>query len=163
MTLVRLIARPMMASMFVSGGINSLRNADYLTAPAEPVTDKLAPAVDKATESMPFSLDSKQMVQLNGLVHVVGGFMLATGRMPRLSALALAATMVPTTLAGHRFWEQSDPQQKADQQIHFFKNVSMMGGLMLASVDTEGRPSIAWRARRQAARARDNVAKLDPR
>ncbi len=163
MPLVRLVARPMLASMFVTGGVNSLRNADYLAERAKPVTDKLEPAVNSATSSLPISLDSKQMVQLNGAVHVVGGLMLATGRSPRLAALALAATLVPTTFGGHRFWEETDAQVKANQKVHFFKNLSMMGGLLLASVDTAGKPSIAWRARRQARLARDSVAKLDPR
>lgn len=144
----------MLASMFISGGINSLRNTDHLTSRAAPVTERLAPVVDMATQSLPFSLDSRQMVQLNGAVHVVGGALLATGRAPRLSALALAATLVPTTLAGHRFWEETDPQQRAIQRVHFFKNVSMIGGLLLASVDTEGKPSLAWLARRQAGQAR---------
>ncbi len=162
MVLVRLLARPMMSSMFITGGIHALRNAEHLAKRAEPVTDKLEPAVDKATEQLPFSLDAKQMVQLNGIIHVVGGFCLATGRAPRLSALALVATMVPTTLGVHRFWEESDPQKRANQQVHFFKNVSMMGGLMLASVDTAGKPSLAWRARRRAARARERASQLTP-
>jgi hypothetical protein len=34
--------------------------------------------------------------------------------------------------------------------VQFFKNVSMMGGLLLAGVDTEGKPGVAWRARRAA-------------
>ncbi len=162
MALVRLIARPMLSAMFITGGLNSLKNSDYLAQKARPVTHKLAPSVDKLTEHLPFQLDSKQMVQLNGVVHVVGGFCLATGRAPRLSALALAATLVPTTLAGHRFWKEDDPQQKANQKVHFFKNVSMMGGLLLASVDTAGKPSLAWRARRQAGRAGRRASQLTP-
>ncbi len=162
MALVRLIARPMLSSMFITGGVNSLKNSDYLARQTKPVTDKLGPAVDRVTERLPFQLDSKQMVQLNGVVHVVGGFCLATGRAPRLSALALAATLVPTTFGGHRFWEENDPQQKANQKIHFFKNVSMMGGLLLASVDTAGKPSLAWRARRQAGKTRHRASQLTP-
>jgi putative oxidoreductase len=149
----------MLASMFINGGINSLRHSEALADRAAPVTEKIEPVVDSATQSLPFSLDSKQLVQVNGLIHVVGGAMLATGRVPRLSALALAATLVPTTLAGHRFWEESDPQQRASQQVHFFKNVSMMGGLLLASVDTEGKPSLAWMAKQGAGRARKRAAK----
>jgi putative oxidoreductase len=148
----------MLASMFISGGINSLRNSQALADRAAPVTEKLEPVAKTATQSLPFSLDSQQMVQVNGLIHVVGGAMLATGRLPRLASLALAATLVPTTLAGHRFWEESDPQQRANQQVHFFKNVSMMGGLLLASVDTEGKPSIAWMAKQGAGRARKRAA-----
>ncbi len=159
MPLVRLLARPLLSSMFIAGGINSLKNADYLAQRASPVTDKLSPAVDKATSALPISLDSKQMVQLNGVVHVVAGAMLATGKAPRLAALALVATLIPTTFGGHRFWEETDPQQRANQRIHFFKNLSMTGGLMLASVDTEGKPSMAWRARHQASVARQQAAK----
>ncbi len=162
MALVRLIARPMLSSMFITGGVSSLKNSDYLARQAKPVTDKLAPTADKVTDQLPFQLESKQMLQLNGVVHVVGGFCLATGRAPRLSALALAATLVPTTFGGHRFWEENDPQQKANQRIHFFKNVSMMGGLMLASVDTAGKPSLAWRARSQASKTRHRASKLTP-
>ena len=162
MTLVRRIARPMLSTMFLSGGINSLKSPDAHAQRAEPVIDKLHPAVDKVTEPLPFDLNNKQLVQLNGVVQIVGGLMLATGRAPRLSSLVLAATLIPTTLAGHRFWEESDPQVKQQQQIHFFKNVSMLGGLMLASVDTEGRPSVAWRARRAARRAGHKVHDINP-
>jgi putative oxidoreductase len=148
----------MLASMFVMGGISSLRNPDALVDRAEPVTEKLEPVVDQATSALPIHLDQRQLVVLNGAVHVVAGAMLATGRMPRIASLALAATMVPTTFGGHRFWEESDPKTRQNQQIHFFKNVSMMGGLLLASLDTEGRPSIAWRAKRGARHARDAAA-----
>lgn len=160
MTLVRLFARPMLSSMFLVGGYNSLKNADYLVERAKPVTDKLEPMLASATSSLPIRLDAKNMVRLNGVVHVVGGAMLATGRQPRLAALAIAATLVPTTLAGHRFWEESDPQARANQQGHFFKNLSMFGGLLLASVDTAGKPSLTWRAKRQAERAKERAAEL---
>ena len=66
------------------------------------------------------------------------------------TALALAASLVPTTYAGHPFWEEKDPGARAAQRTQFFKNTSMLGGLLLASVDTEGRPGVAWRARRAA-------------
>jgi putative oxidoreductase len=162
MTLVRLLARPMLSSMFVVGGINSLKNAKSLAPKAEPITDRVEPLLGKAVSSLPFklpiSLTTEQEVMLNGAVHVVGGAMLATGRAPRLSSFVLAATLIPTTLAGHRFWEETDPQLRSNQQIHFFKNVSMMGGLLLASVDTEGKPGLAWRAKRQARHAREVAA-----
>jgi putative oxidoreductase len=158
MSPIRLIARPMLASMFIVGGINSLKNPDAMAEQAEPVTEKLEPMVDQATSALPVHLDQRQLVILNGLVHVVGGAMLATGKMPRLAAFGLAATLVPTTFGGHRFWEESDLGERQNQQIHFFKNVSMMGGLLLASVDTEGRPSIAWWAKRGAGHAREAAA-----
>ncbi len=160
MTLVRLIARPMMAATFVTGGINALTNADALAERAAPVTDRLGPTIERATASLPIQVDSTRLVQANAVLDIVAGSMLATGRMPRLASLALAASLVPTTWGGHRYWDESDPRLKANQRSHFFKNVSMMGALLLASVDTEGRPSLAWRAKRQARHAKESVTSL---
>ena len=59
---------------------------------------------------------------------------------------------MPTTLAGHRFWEEDEEADQRHQRIHFLKNLAMFGGLLIAGADTEGRPSLAWRTR-HAARA----------
>ena len=67
---------------------------------------------------------------------------------------------MPVTVAGHRFWEESDPGTRAQQRVHFFKNVSMLGGLLIAAGDTEGRPGLAWRARRAARDARREARHL---
>jgi hypothetical protein len=34
--------------------------------------------------------------------------------------------------------------------MHFLKNLGLLGGLILAAFDTEGAPSLGWRAKRQA-------------
>jgi putative oxidoreductase len=144
MTLVRRLARPCLAAMFVTGGIDALR------APASkvPVADPIAPRIAEKLPYLPE--DTEQLVKINGAVQVGAGLMLATGRLPRLSSALLAGSLVPTTLAGHRFWEEEDETRRAQQRIHFFKNLSMLGGLMLAAVDTEGRPGLAWRAQHAA-------------
>lgn len=51
-------------------------------------------------------------VRANGAVMVLGGLSVATGICPRLGAAAVAGAMVPTTLAGHAFWEESDPKAR---------------------------------------------------
>ena len=67
---------------------------------------------------------------------------------------------MPTTLAGHRFWEDSDPEKKFSNQAHFLKNAGLLGGLLIAAVDTEGKPSTSWRVRRSADKA---IAKAESR
>jgi len=71
--------------------------------------------------------------------------LLALGKAPRLAASALAATLVPTTLprtgSGRR-----RPGAACPAPGHFVKNLGLLGGLMLAAADTEGKPSLAWRA-----------------
>jgi uncharacterized membrane protein YphA (DoxX/SURF4 family) len=150
MTVSRRIARPMIASMFVVGGVNALRNAPAYAEKAKVVTDRLVPLAKRVAPEAPIPEDPVTLVRVNGAIHVAAGVALATGHFPRLASTALAATLVPTTLAGHQFWNESDPAQKANHRVHFFKNVSMLGGLLLAAVDTEGKPGVAWRTRRTA-------------
>ncbi len=141
MTITRRLARPLLASIFVSGGIDTLRNPGPRVKAAETVTTK-------ASEMLPIPNNAELLVKVNAGVQVGAGLLLATGRLPRLAALALAASIIPTTAAGHRFWEEQDTAKKSQQQIHFFKNVSILGGLILASFDTDGAPSLGWRAKR---------------
>jgi len=91
-------------------------------------------------------LDNITYIRINAAVQVAGGLLLAAGRMPRLASAALAASLVPTTLAGHRFWE-AQGQERQVQQTQFAKNVGLLGGLILAAVDKEGAPSLGWRVR----------------
>jgi putative oxidoreductase len=141
MSVIRALARPMLASMFVTGGLDTLRHP----APKVPAAD---PVVSGLAQWLPSGVSTKQVVLADGALKVAAGGLLAFGRFPRLSALALAGSLVPTTIAGHAFWKESDPAKRRQQRVHFIKNVSMLGGLLIAAVDTEGKPSLAWRARR---------------
>ena len=154
MTVIRLIARPMLASMFLVGGVNALKNASTLGPKAKGVTDRIVPVLQRAAPSVPIPTDPTTLVRINAGVQIAAAAALATGRAPRLSATVLAFSVVPTTYAGHQFWTESDPAVKARQRTEFFKNVSMLGGLLLAGVDTEGKPGVAWRARHAARDAR---------
>ena len=69
-------------------------------------------------------------VRANGAAMVVGGAALALNKVPRLAALGLIASMIPTTIAGHPFWELEGADRKA-QEIHFAKNLGLIGGLVL--------------------------------
>ena len=154
MTLVRLLARPMLASMFVVGSYHAYKNAESMAKKAQPVTDKIVPKAQRLAPSAPIPTDSVTLVKVNAATQMGASLMLATGKLPRLSANVLALTMLPTTIAGHPFWQEKDPSARANQMVHFFKNVSMLGGVLLAGVDTEGKPGVAWRTRNVAKTAR---------
>ena len=51
------------------------------------------------------------------------------------AALALGASLIPTTAAGHRFWEEDEPAARSQQTIHFLKNAAMLGGLLMVVRD----------------------------
>ena len=117
------------------------------------------PVVRPVAERFPILPDkTEQIVRLNGGIQLAAGALLAAGWWPRLSAFALATTLVPTTLAGHRFWETEDKQERVEQRIHFLKNLSMLGGLVIAAADTAGNPSLAWRSRHAISSARHDVS-----
>src|SRR6202034_697100 len=144
MALSSRIARPLLASIFVVGGWDALWNPDGKAKKAEVVSQPLSESrgVDQ--------LDAKTLVRINVAVQIGGGVLLAVGKYRRVAALALIGSIVPTTYAGHRFWEESDQTTRSQQKMHFLKNLGLLGGLILAAFDTEGQPSLGWRAKRQA-------------
>ncbi len=158
MDLARRVARPMLASIFISGGIETLRNP----GPGVKIGGDVATDVaDAAPIDLPD--DPEQLIKIDAAVKVVGGLLLASGgRLSRIGALACAASLIPTTIAGHRFWEVEDPDERAVQQIHFMKNLSMLGGLLIAVVDTGGRPSLPWRAGHAAVELKEKAADILP-
>ena len=146
---MRALARPLLSMIFVVQGANSIRNPEPLVPKAQPVTDRLVPMVKKVappqvSERIPET--TVNLVRLNGAVQVVGGLALATGKGRRLGAATLAATLLPVTVAGHPFWQMKDKESRQAQRIQFMKNLGLLGGLLLAAVDTEGKPGVAWRA-----------------
>jgi putative oxidoreductase len=142
----------MLASIFAVQGLDTMLHPERVAAKAEPVVGPIAERVPLVPAR------AEQSVRLNGAVQLVAGSLLAIGRFPRLSALALAATLVPTTLAGHQFWAEEEDKDRAQQRIHFLKNASMLGGLLITAADTGGKPSLAWRGRHAAKAARHDVA-----
>jgi uncharacterized membrane protein YphA (DoxX/SURF4 family) len=148
MTLLRAGYRTMLASYFITSGVKAVRNPAPLAELAEPLAEKVVPFVKKyAPDEVAHYVpeDPKTLVRLNGALQIAGGLALATGRGRRLGALLLAGSLIPSTLAKYPFWSQSGDEAAASRS-HFAKNVSLLGGVLLASRDTEGRPGIAWRA-----------------
>jgi uncharacterized membrane protein YphA (DoxX/SURF4 family) len=157
MTVVRAVARPLLSTMFIVQGAKAVRNPDPLVPRAQPVTDRLVPLVKRVVpkqvgDRIPDS--TKNLVRLNGAIEVLGGVALASGNGRRLGALMLASSLVPTTLAGHAFWQETDPTARANHKVLFMKNLSVLGGLLLAAVDTEGKPGVAWRTKHSAEAAK---------
>jgi putative oxidoreductase len=84
-----------------------------------------------------FPENTAHAVQVNGAVQVGAATLLALGRLPRLAALALIASLIPTTIAGHRFWDEIDEEVRAQQLTQFLKNLGLLGGLVLTVAQRE--------------------------
>ena len=123
--LLRLIGRLSLSWVFVRGGLDVLRNP-------EPRANTASWLLEIADTIIP--TDHVLMVRINASVHLGAGILLGLGIMTRLTALALAASLVPTTLGGHAFWRHDDPTHRSMQQIQFNKNLAMLGGLLLVAL-----------------------------
>jgi putative oxidoreductase len=88
------------------------------------------------------------LVPLSGIVILVGGVNLLLGNQVRGSAWLIVLFLVPTTLIIHRFWGLPDPQQAMEQQIHFMKNLAMLGTALLLGYFGAGPLSVdSWKRR----------------
>ncbi|KQY59745.1 hypothetical protein ASD11_09410 [Aeromicrobium sp. Root495] len=151
MTLLRTVARPMLASVFFAGAANALKNTTTIAPKAKPVADAISGATGQPVAPA-------TLVRINAGTQLLAAAGLATGRAPRLSALVLAGSLAPTTVVGHQFWNQSDPVAAKNQRLHFVKNVSVIGGLLMATLDPDPHKKfIGTRAKNKVVDAKDKV------
>src|SRR5207248_3190795 len=115
MSLIRSLGHICLSSIFISAGAQAFINPGG--------------RVNKVAEAgIP---EPQQAVELNGAVMVIGGTMLALDIAPKLAALVLLGAIVPTTVVGHAFWKEESDTGRKNQQVHFLKNLGLLGGLLL--------------------------------
>jgi putative oxidoreductase len=122
----RVLPRVLLAYVFISSGTKTLRDPSGPVRIAGPTLERFRPFVP--------NIEPTAVVMVNASLHVVAGLLLATGRVPRLAATFLAASLVPTTAVGHAFWTLEDPKARAQQRIHFAKNAAIVGGLLAVAL-----------------------------
>ncbi|GER24047.1 hypothetical protein NCCP1664_25420 [Zafaria cholistanensis] len=149
MSLARLIARPLLASSFVWSGVERLRRPEETGRQLEPGLRRLGTAVPPLA---PLAQRPRTVGRIVGGVQIGAAALLALGRFPRLSASLLAATAALTAVG-------DTATSAGGRTPALLKNFSLAGGVLLASVDTAGRPSLAWRARRLGTGARRELGK----
>jgi uncharacterized membrane protein YphA (DoxX/SURF4 family) len=129
--LLRPIARVLTGSTYALLGLDALR------APGGRV-DLAAPVLATVRKAVPLPDDDEVLVRANAAVMVAAGTAMALGKAQRLSALALAGSLIPTTMAGHAYWALEDEAQRKAQRIQFHKNMAMLGGLLFAVLEQSG-------------------------
>jgi len=70
-------------------------------------------------------------VPVSGVLALLGCLSVAFGYKAKFGAWLLVLFLVPVTIMMHRFWGLPDAQAAMMQQIHFMKNLSMLGGALL--------------------------------
>ncbi|HLK45377.1 MAG TPA: DoxX family protein [Acidimicrobiales bacterium] len=126
------LSYPLLAGIFLAGGADAARHPSKRVPQADPVVRRvLAP--------LGVQVDTATAVRANGVAQVAAAALLAANRLPRVAAGILLGSLVPTTLAGHAFWDEKDPARRAGQRIQFLKNLGVLGGLLLVAVPTRRR------------------------
>ncbi len=111
------IGRTALAGVFLKGGWDAFRDPGQRPAKA-------------ATLGIPAP---EVAVRANGIAMVAGGTALTANIVPRAAAAGLLCSLIPTTLAGHAFWNEDDPKVRAQQLTQFLKNLGIAGGLLLVA------------------------------
>ncbi len=121
MSVLRRLARLMMSAIFVAGAGDALRNPQ-----------PRAEAVDWMGLPKP-----DRLVQASSAGLLVSGIALALGVREREAAALALALLVPTTLGGHAFWRADDEAARRGQQIHFMKNLTILGALLYVATGAD--------------------------
>ena len=112
--MLRSLSHILLSGIFVSGGASAFANPG---GRANKVADAGIPAPEQA-------------VELNGAAMVVGGILLGLDLMPKVGALILLGTLIPTTAVGHAFWKEETEAARKGQLTQFFKNLGLIGALI---------------------------------
>jgi putative oxidoreductase len=123
---IRAAARPLIGLVFVVGGWSTLRKPKPRVELAGPVLETAEKAIPE-----PVRPSRRTLVQANAVAQLAAGLALPFRPLMRPAAAVLAASLVPATLGGHRFWEAEDEKEREQQLHHFLKNVAILGGLLL--------------------------------
>lgn len=167
MNLLRFVGRSLLAGFFVSNGLKAVRKPDEMVDAAEPIAEKFVPFAQRnlppaAAAYLP--TDTRSLVRLTGAAQVAGGLAMFTGVGRRPGACLAALAMVPHVLAAN---PRAVPagQREAARSV-FVRNLALLGAALVVSQDTQGNPSLLWRAnegyarlQRQASRSQDELAR----
>lgn len=141
--MLRRLARPLLGLAFIDSGIAALRDDGRRAERARALGVQ----------------DPAQVTRAVAGVQVAAGTLLVLNRFPRLSALVLAATVVPDAVTGHAFWTEHDKLAKSNERALFTRDLGLLGGALVAAADTGGRESVPHLAKRQTKKAARKTAK----
>jgi uncharacterized membrane protein YphA (DoxX/SURF4 family) len=134
---LRRLARPLLGLAFIDSGVSALRDDGRRAERARSLGVQ----------------DPAQVTRAVAGVQLTAGTLLVLNRFPRLSALVLAATVLPDAVTGHAFWSEQDKLRKNHERTLFTRDLGLLGGALVAVADTGGRESVPHRAKRQTKKA----------
>lgn len=111
---VTVVARPMLAYGFITGGFQALKSPKGLIG----MTEKAGiPAAE-------------QVVPATSVLMMAAGTTMSLGIAPRASAVALAGCLTGLTYTLHGFWRDTEEKPRRMKRQTLVTNVGTLGGLL---------------------------------
>jgi putative oxidoreductase len=79
-------------------------------------------------------------------IDLFGGILILVGYQTRWASLVLIVFVILTLFLAHNFWTMEGPA-RAGNQANFYKNLALIGGLLLIYIHGPGRLSVEGRMR----------------
>jgi putative oxidoreductase len=114
MSIPYVLGRLVFGGFFLYNGINHFKQLEALKPYA-------------AAKNVP---NPEAAVILSGALLTASGASLILGVKPHLGALGVVAFLASVSPAMHDFWNHTDPGQKQSDQIHFSKNMALLGAAL---------------------------------
>jgi uncharacterized membrane protein YphA (DoxX/SURF4 family) len=118
MDVVLLAGRILFVYLFVSSGIGHIRNREMMAGYAGQM-GLPAPAL---------------LVPLTGIQLLLGSAMVLLGIWADAGALLIALFLLPTAFTMHAYWKIEDPQSRHGDELHFQKDIALLGAALIAFV-----------------------------
>lgn len=152
--MLRVLARPLLATWFVYGGVQSFLEP-------EKRAERSAPVVEPALAEVGIEgVKTTDLVKWHGVATVAAASVLALSRTPRTAGLVLAGLTAATVAAGRPFWLEQDEAKREEQTEFFLRNVSLFGGTLLAATAGHS-PRRKEKAKAKKAKAQEKKAKAE--
>ena len=110
-----LIGRVVVGGFFAMSGFNHFTNLRMMAGYAK---SKGTPAPGAAVAG-------------SGVLLLLGGASLLLGYHPTVGAGLLAICLFGLSIGIHNFWSVQEPQAKMHEQVHFMKNIALLGFVLM--------------------------------
>ncbi len=135
--LLLLIGRCAIAALFLPSGINKALNYSAF-------------ADGLGGRGLPFGLSlpyPELWAAAAVAIEVLAPLLILVGAMVRPTALVLTAFVLMAAATSHRYWEFADAAARRAQNVNFYKNLAIAGGLLFLYVAGPG--ALSWDYRRR--------------
>lgn len=124
--MTRALARPLLASWFVYGGVRAALDPQKGAQAAQPVVE---PLLRDAGIDVPL----EALVRAHGIATATTAAVLAVSKSPRAAGVVLTGLAAVTVATATPFWRMEEGAERDAALEQFMKNLSLLGAAMLAA------------------------------